>query len=66
MQSNAFLCSLVGLSNKVLSNLVPEGAAKLPEVKVEDAKKRSRARTLATCEWVESGLMEESFSYIQL
>ena len=43
MQSHSFEAkskwSLVRLSNEVLSNLVPQGATKLPEVNVEDAKK---------------------------
>ena len=32
-------CPLVGLSNEVLKNLVPQGATELPEVKLEMWKK---------------------------
>ena len=41
----------MGLSNEVIFALVAEGAAKLPEVKVGDTKKRSGTRTRAALEW---------------
>ena len=32
-------CPLVGFSNELLKNLVPQGATELPEVKIGDVKK---------------------------
>ena len=50
--------SISGLSNEILCSLVPQGATKLPEVKVRDVKKNPG---LERHVWVESGQAVESF-----
>ena len=41
----------MGLSNEVIFALVAQGAAKLPDFKVEGMKKRSGTQTRAALEW---------------